>query len=73
MMMMSIEQSVAGIAGKPKYSEKICPNATFFTTNPKWPDQGSNPDHQSGEPATNHLSYGTALNSWITLCFDMYE
>jgi hypothetical protein len=24
--------------GKPKYSEKTCPSATFSTTNPTWPD-----------------------------------
>jgi hypothetical protein len=40
--------------GKPKYSEKTCPSATLSTTNPIWPDLGSN-------PATNRLSYGTAL------------
>jgi hypothetical protein len=31
------------------------------TTNPTWPDPGSNPDCRSGKPATNCLSYGTAL------------
>jgi hypothetical protein len=29
--------------GKPKYSEKTCPSATLsITTNPTWPDPGSN-------------------------------
>jgi hypothetical protein len=28
---------------KPKYSEKTCPSATLSTTNPTWPDLGSNP------------------------------
>jgi hypothetical protein len=47
--------------GKPKYSEKTCPSATLFTTNPTWPDLGSNPGRRGGKPATNHLSYGTAF------------
>jgi hypothetical protein len=46
--------------GKPKYSKKTCPSATLFTTNPTWPDPGSNPGRRGGKPATNHLSYGTA-------------
>jgi hypothetical protein len=46
--------------GKPKYSEKTCPSATLSTTNPTWPDLGSNPGHHGGKPATNRLSYGTA-------------
>jgi hypothetical protein len=27
--------------GKPKYSEKTCPNATLSTKNPNWPDPSS--------------------------------
>jgi hypothetical protein len=46
--------------GKPKYSEKTCPNATLSTTNPTWPDLGSNPGRRGGKPATNPLSYGTS-------------
>jgi hypothetical protein len=30
------------------------------TTNPTWPDPGSNPGRRGGKPATNRLSYGTA-------------
>jgi hypothetical protein len=30
------------------------------TTNPTWPDLGSNPGRRGGKPATNRLSYGTA-------------
>jgi hypothetical protein len=41
------------------YSEKTCPNATLSTTNPMWPDSGSNPDRRGGKPATNRLKYGT--------------
>jgi hypothetical protein len=46
--------------GKPKYLEKTCSSATLSTTNPTWPDLGSNLGHHGGKPATNHLSYGTA-------------
>jgi hypothetical protein len=46
--------------GKPKYSEKTCPSATLSTTNPAWPDPGSNPGRRGGKPATNRLSYGAA-------------
>jgi hypothetical protein len=28
------------------------------TTNPIWPDPGSNPGRRAGKPATNRLSYG---------------
>jgi hypothetical protein len=53
--------------GKPKYSEKTCPSAALFTTNPTWPDSGSKPGLRGGKPATpatNRLSYGAArLNS----------
>jgi hypothetical protein len=47
--------------GKPKYSKKTCPSATSSTTNPTWPDPGSNPGSRGGKPATNHLNYGAAL------------
>jgi hypothetical protein len=45
--------------GKSKYSEKTWPSATLSTTNPTWPDLGSNPGSRGGKPATNRLSYGT--------------
>jgi hypothetical protein len=46
--------------GKLKYSEKTCPSVTLPTTNPTWPDPGTNPGRRSGKPATNRLSYGAA-------------
>jgi hypothetical protein len=49
-----------GLAGAPKYSEKTCPSATLSTTNPIWPDLGSNPGRRGGKPAINRLGYGTA-------------
>jgi hypothetical protein len=45
---------------KPKYSEKICPNASLSATNPIRSDLVSNLDRSGGKPATNRLSYGTA-------------
>jgi hypothetical protein len=36
------------------------PPATLSTTNPTWPDPGSNPGRRGGKPATNCLSYGAA-------------
>jgi hypothetical protein len=47
--------------GKLKYSEKTCPSATLSTTNPTSPDLTSNPRGRGGKPATNRLSYDTAL------------
>jgi hypothetical protein len=46
--------------GKPKYSEKICLSATLSTSNPTWPDVGSNLGRHGGKPVTKCLSYGTA-------------
>jgi hypothetical protein len=40
--------------------KKTCPSATLSTTNPTWPDLGSNPGRRGVKPATNRLSYGTA-------------
>jgi hypothetical protein len=51
--------------GKPKYAEKTCPSATLSTTNPTWPDLGSNPGRRGGKPATNRLSYGAALTQHL--------
>jgi hypothetical protein len=31
---------------KSKYSEKTCPSASLFTTNPSWPDAGAKPDQR---------------------------
>jgi hypothetical protein len=45
---------------KSKYWEEIYPSSTLSTTNPTWPDPGSNPGRRGGKPATNRLSYGAA-------------
>jgi hypothetical protein len=51
--------------GKPKYSEKTCLSTILSTTNPTWPDLGLNPGRRGGKPATNHLSYGTTLETLL--------
>jgi hypothetical protein len=53
--------------GKPKYSEKNCPGPTLSTTDPTWPDLGSNPGRRGGKPATNRLSYAKAYDDVISL------
>jgi hypothetical protein len=45
---------------KPKYLEKTCPGATLSTTDPTWPDLGSNSGRRDGKPTTNRLSYGAS-------------
>jgi hypothetical protein len=47
--------------GNRSTQKKTCPNATLPTTNPAWPDLGSNLGRRRGKPATNRLSYGTAF------------
>jgi hypothetical protein len=58
--MLSMEQSVEWeLAGETEVlGEKTCPSATLSTTNPIWPDLGSNPGRRGEKPATNFLSYG---------------
>jgi hypothetical protein len=51
--------------GKPKYSERTCPSAALCTTNPTCCPY-ANPGRRSGKPASNRLSYGTALASRYT-------
>jgi hypothetical protein len=36
------------------------PHCHFTTTNPTWPEPGSNPDRRDGKPVTNRLGYGAA-------------
>jgi hypothetical protein len=47
--------------GKPKYLKKTCASDTLSTTHPTWPGLWSNLGRRDGKPATNRLSYGTAL------------
>jgi hypothetical protein len=39
---------------------KTCPSAALSTTNPTWPDPGTNQGRRGAKPATNRLSYGMA-------------
>jgi hypothetical protein len=47
--------------GKPKFSEETYPRAILSIINLAWLELGSNPRCRGGKPATNRLSYGTAL------------
>lgn len=49
------------LMGKPKYSEQNPRFTTFCTINSTWTDVGLNPGMCDKRPASNHLSYGTAL------------
>jgi hypothetical protein len=46
--------------GKPKYSEKTCPSATWSIPNPTLLDPGLNLGRRGGKPVTNRLSYGAS-------------
>jgi hypothetical protein len=61
---MSVEQSVEWeFAGETEVLKKTFPSATLSTTNPTWPDLGSNPGRRDGKPVTNRVSCGTASNA----------
>jgi hypothetical protein len=63
--MMNMEQSVEWeLAGETKCSEQTCPSVTLSTTNPIWPDFGSNPGRRGEKPAIKRLSYDTA-SRWL--------
>jgi hypothetical protein len=65
MMMVIVEQSVEWeLAGETEVLGETCPSATLSTTNPTLAAPESNPDRRSVKPATNRLSYGTAIN-WL--------
>jgi hypothetical protein len=51
--------------GKPKYSEKTCPDATLSTINSTWPDPELNPGRRGGKSATNRFSYGAAMTKLL--------
>jgi hypothetical protein len=64
MMLISVEHSEElEFAGETEVVlEENLPSATLSTTNPTWHELSSNPNRRVGKPATNRLSYGTALN-----------
>jgi hypothetical protein len=55
------------LAGETEVLGENLLNATLSTTNPTWPDPGSNPGRHGGKPATNRLSYDTA-STFIKKC-----
>jgi hypothetical protein len=58
-MMMNVEQSVESeLAGETEVLGENCPSATLSTTNPTWPDLGSNSARRGRKRATDRLSYG---------------
>jgi hypothetical protein len=64
-----IDEGDCGAVGGVKIGRgnRICPSATLSTTNPTWPDPGSNPGHRGGKPATNRLSYGMVYHTTLSL------
>jgi hypothetical protein len=50
-----------------KYSEKIRPSATWSTTNPMWPDLGSDTDGLDGKMAINVFYSDTVVLYILTL------
>jgi hypothetical protein len=70
MIGMNVEQSVkCELVGETEVlGENLSqPNATLSTTNPAWPDLGSNPDRRGGKPVNNRLSYGMAIRSKLQI------
>jgi hypothetical protein len=55
--------------GKPKHSEKTYPSSALSTTNPTCPAPG----RRGEKPATNRMSYGTAIDPKLTLLEWMYR
>jgi hypothetical protein len=49
------------LAGKTEVLEENVPQRHLSTTNPTWPQPGSNPGRRGGKQATNRLRYGAAL------------
>jgi hypothetical protein len=63
--MRGVEQSVECLTGK--YSEKACPTAALSTTNPSWPDPGSNQGRRAGKPEPPELRHGLKhLGPWYS-------
>jgi hypothetical protein len=59
-MMMSVELSVEWVAGETEVPEENLPQYRLVSTNPTWPDVGSNQGRCDGKSAISRLSYGTA-------------
>jgi hypothetical protein len=60
--MMSVDQTVEWeLAGEIEITGENVSQCHSSTTNPTWPYLGSNPGRRGKNPATNRLSYGTAV------------
>jgi hypothetical protein len=55
--------------GNRKHSEKTCLSANLSTTNPTWPDLGSNLDRRGEKSATNRLNYGAVFTTILIVGF----
>jgi hypothetical protein len=55
--------------GKRRSRRKDCPSATLPTTNATQTEPGENPGLRGEQPATNHLSHGTA-SYWVKTTFE---
>jgi hypothetical protein len=67
---MNIEEQWNDIErGKLKNSEKILSQCHFVHHRSHWTDLGANLGHRGEKPATNRLSYGTALMYVLVLFF----
>jgi hypothetical protein len=61
------------LTGETAVLGEYLPGCQFSTTNPAWPDLGSNPGRRSWKLAINHLSYGEAyIASKCNGKFDMW-
>jgi hypothetical protein len=59
---MSVEQLVEwDLTGRTEIFWENLPQFTLCSTNPTRSDLGSNQGRRGGKPATNRLSYGTAM------------
>jgi phage-related protein len=48
------------LAGETEVLGEKVPQRHLSTTNPTWPDPGSNPGRSGGKQATNRFNYGAA-------------
>jgi hypothetical protein len=55
--------------GKPKNSEENLPQCHFVHHKSHWIDMSANPGHRGERPATNRLSYDTALDESLLSVF----
>jgi hypothetical protein len=63
---MSVEQSVEWeLAEETEVVGENFLSVSLSTTNPTWPDLGSNPGRRGGKAASNRLHYGTAFSNYL--------